>query len=410
MMREGACELWTAVVVCCAAWLGGSSAAAAISAGPVVSMPFMVEHYYVSAAVLDDGSFALAGTTVVADSSPQGSHPQFEVEFFSATGRALPDRLVPQPVGDEGGIGSLGDHYFVSWRRTLAERSFADLVGGDGVPLASASPWLNSQADFYQQFYRYGAGPAHAFLPVTFRSEGATLFGDAIETPMVIAYNASARPLGHAAGLASGLLDDAGIDGGGRIITVESRCPGSATSWEQCARGIQIFRPFGGLETSWLTDGVPAWLDARGNATSHAEVAAAQDGSFLVVWAAGVFTDTPSILARLFQVDGAPASEVMQVAQRSPSNLGGYGGLMTLGLQDGHFALSWVASTSANATEISVVELSETRVSPTLTVAASSAGTYVLSLNPTGHGILAWISVDPQTGALSGSAEAITAD
>ena len=72
---------------------------AGIVLGPDTDLPFLADHYFVSVAVLEDGSFALGGTTTVEpDGNPQDGHPQFQVQAYSPEGAPLGEPFIPQPA------------------------------------------------------------------------------------------------------------------------------------------------------------------------------------------------------------------------------------------------------------------------------------------------------------------------
>ncbi len=83
-----------------------SAAPNTVVVAPVLSVPFLSDHYYESDAVLDDGSFALSGTTTIVPPGTDG-YPQFEVQTFAPDGSPIGSPFVPEagnPVDTGGGL------------------------------------------------------------------------------------------------------------------------------------------------------------------------------------------------------------------------------------------------------------------------------------------------------------------
>ncbi len=97
-------------------------AEAKIVVGPEMGNALLPVIFPANVAVLEDGSFAIGGTTIIpsTDGYPQDGHGQFVVQTYSPAGNPLGAPFMPEltanPPADNGGIGSLGDHYFVSWQ------------------------------------------------------------------------------------------------------------------------------------------------------------------------------------------------------------------------------------------------------------------------------------------------------
>jgi hypothetical protein len=394
---------WGLVAV---AWLSGNLVLAQIEPGRNFDHPFMLDHYFVSGAVLDDGSFALAGTAIVPAAGADGATAQFEVQAFSRFGRPLGTPFVAAPIGGEGGIGALGDRYFVTWRHTASESTFATLLSRTGAVLTAPFAWPNSAAAFYEQYYRYGATPAHAFLQVTYRDSGQTLFGHPILTPTVEAHDASARPLGHPARI-GGFLQAVGIDGGGRFVAVEELCPAAASSPAQCGRGVQLFSPGGKAEGALIQDGVPQEVGDDGLLNSEAIVAVAPDGEFLLLWLADVFSDHSTIRGRLFDPYGAPVSEPFSPLH--PENQT-FAGVSALGMSKGRFLLSWEVGTADEVANIYIYALGRCGLSQPLIIHNIFTDGFVVATNAAGLGMVAWTAIDQQTNAHSGRISLFTAE
>ncbi len=298
-LHAGACFAGrlTAALVSAAAM-----ATAQVSIGPDVKVQFMTEAYDVSVAVLDDGSFALAGTTVVADSSPAGGHAQFEVQRYTADGSPYGTAYVPSPLGDDGSVGSLGDHYFVSWRQTPRNKSFATLLSSDGKMEDETFRWINSQAEYYALDYRYSGAPGHAFLPVTYTAVGSDEFGNPIYIPRIQAFGSNGQPLGHPAALfgkpGTISIDDTAMAGDGRYVVVEDLCYDQEGPLRNCGSGFQIFRSSGRPETDFLTESVPTSIAPDGTLNGQISVAINLDG-LLMLWVNGISTPHTKLLLAL---------------------------------------------------------------------------------------------------------------
>jgi hypothetical protein len=95
------------------------AAAAAISAGPTIDVPWMQsvnDFADVTAAVLTDGSFAIASTETF-QPTPQQLTTRLQAQFFRATGAPQTRPVVLRPLGGVGsaGVGSVGSRYFLAW-------------------------------------------------------------------------------------------------------------------------------------------------------------------------------------------------------------------------------------------------------------------------------------------------------
>lgn len=342
---------WLGRFVTALALFAATAAEAKLSIAPRAELPFLThgDPTGVSVAVLEDGSFAVAGTEVVPlDESHETA--QFVIQFFDRRG-ALQGK--PAVVGGQGtpavgGIGSLGDRYFVTW--AVAFHPPADLVtkasfySKAGVRLVDPFSWPRSEVirTNYHNSYRYGPGPAWRILPVVYHQAGVLGNGEPLLQPTLQIFSSSASPLGPPFTIAPAAqevdLEDAAINGKGRLAVVSTRCPKSASSRSECSRGVQIFdepRPF---RSPLLTQGVEQPVTAAGTDAAGFTIGLADGGSFLLTWVDDA-DGHPRLLARLYDRSGAPSADAFTLV--SPEE-GIPVSRSAIALANGNFLLSWL--------------------------------------------------------------------
>jgi hypothetical protein len=372
-----------------------SAARAEIVVGPEIDLPFLAGAEFPSLALLDDGSFAIAGWQLV------------QMQAYSRDGLPAGAPLVPQPYGTYGGVGSLGISYFLSWQHlalaTGAPRTLAEIVSRGGEPLAGPLAWPNSEIDDYFLYYRFGGGPDHAFVPVFYHQDGVNQFDNPIWIPSLLEYGDDARATGHLVMLAKlqpnwlVTIDDVGVNGDGRIAVMSDQCPINATLPQQCGRGLQIFGPSGRAATPLLTDGVPQPLNRDGAAVGLAALGIDPQGKVLVMWGIGV--STSQLEAQLFNREGAAISGLMSVAPLDEDA----GLLKVRAIGDGQFALAYLVLHEDGSIAIRVSEFQAgigfaEPVTIVSRIPLTSVGSGFVSLlfeaNTSGHGIVAWRTID----------------
>src|SRR5260370_27180415 len=135
-------------------------AEAKIVVGPEMGNALLPVIFPANVAVLEDGSFAIGGTTIIpsTDGYPQDGHGQFVVQTYSPAGNPLGAPFMPEltanPPADNGGIGSLGDHYFVTLQPSQQQppTSRAAMLSREGEGLAKPFRLPNSYLQFFS-FY-----------------------------------------------------------------------------------------------------------------------------------------------------------------------------------------------------------------------------------------------------------------
>lgn len=375
-----------------------------IAAGPDVGNAFLPTIWPVTVAVLEDGSFAFAGTTSVSpDGYPQDGHAQFIVQTYSPDASPAGGFFMPQPhanpPADNGDIGSLGDHYFVSWQRYLLQTSRATMLSKEGQVIATPFRWPNSDIELNSVFQRYGHAPAWDFLPSFYYDAGKIpITGDSFSQATVQAYSAAAVPIGRPAAVRpdSGwaFIDDLAINGDGTYVVVSQRC---AANFSSCVEGVQVFTADGEPLVPFSTAGMPTTFYG-----GTMVVALAPGGDFLLVWG----TKTGGLSARLFDRQGRPLTTEVQIAQEPQ---GAYGfSQVAVRRKGNNFVLFWGLDKTDDSYDSYLSILSSSvhyLVPPTLITHSYHRPTpsgsnnilpagYTFEMNDAGHGVLAWSTFD----------------
>ncbi len=384
------------------------TAQARIEVGPDLGNDFLPFAFPVSLAVLEDGEFALSGTILLVPAgNPQASHAQFVVQTYLVDGRPSGSSFMPQlaanPPADNGGIGSLGDRYFVSWQRSQLQTSRATLLSRNGQVLAKPFGWPNSDIELYASYERYGHGPSWDFLPSFYYNGGINpIDGETLSQATVRAYSATAAPIGQPAVLGTGsgwvFIDDLAINGDGTFVVVSQRC---ATDFSSCAEGVEIFWPDGEPRVPFSTLGVPA-----GRIDGAIVIGVAQSGQFMLLWGEGKEGTSERLLARLFDDRAMPITDTFRVAQ-APIPLSGFDPKIyrrgddyviawTLIRDDTgafDFYLSEFSSASHLLSEPTLIAHSYDLPEPSGSNNISAAG-YTFEISDSGHGVVAWSTFD----------------
>jgi hypothetical protein len=395
-----------AVVLC--SWLP-CAARAKILVGPDLGNAFLPTLFPVSLAVLEDGSFALAGTTSVAAShgGDEEYHAQFVVQTYSPSGRPQGAPFMPQlaatPPADNGGIGSLGDHYFVSWQHHANQTSRATMLGERGQVLTAPFAFPNSAIDFYTLYERYGHAPSWHFLPSFYYDGGiGPITGEPISQARVQAYGSDGRPIGVPVALGPRpgwvFIDDLAISGNGAFVVASKRC---TEDFSSCADGVQLFKKDGLPSTPFVTFGVPT------QTIGIIATGIAPNGDFVLVWDEEQ-NGMPELFLRLFDRRSVALTDAIGVAVVPQ------GGFFrtTVRAHGNSFVLAWtLIKPNDDVSDSDDFYLSEfltasRRLTPPVLLAHSdhfpqptgsnniSGPGYTFEMNDSGHGILAWSTFD----------------
>jgi hypothetical protein len=373
---------------------------AAISAGPTIDVPWLQSVFgEVTAAVLADGSFAVASLHL--------EDGAVEAQFFRATGDAQtrPLILVRPPAPPAGlaaaGVGSLGSRYFLVWQDNklgpdglhAIQHAYAALYGERGTPLGKPFPWPSSDIDSFARHYRFGGAPRWRFLPITydflFTADDETFY-----RPLLRVADPGAAPLGRPVELGPPLLsnvEDAAINGSGRFVVVSDQCSSFPPPVPPCVRGMQIFDDAVTPLTPFLTAGVTQ--------SQHSVVAAIDPlGQVLLAW----ITDEGRFMARLYDRNGSPASDELQVVAVGEHDV--IGGDVKKGLDDGSFVFFWILYPDGDSNRGTLVvdrfdPRTRTFEEPVVIAQGPIAGA-LLELNGAGQGVVVWQTENTGSGPL----------
>jgi hypothetical protein len=385
--------------------LAPRAAAAAISAGPTIEVPWMqsVDDFAeVTAAVLADGSFAIASTEVF-EPAPQEFTVRLQAQFFRATGGALTRPLVlirPPGVVSYAGVGSLGTRYFLVWQDS--KRAHAAFYSEQGTLLGQPFPWPASDIPDFAAYYRFGNAPLWRFLPITYDFAGLYL-----DVPYYRIFLRAAQPSGALLGppveLAPHVLSDleaAAINGSGWFVVLSTRCAMPPPMVLPCVRGIQIFADAVTPRTPLITADVPQEV---GNGGFTAGIG--PQGQVLLTWVTDLDQPAPRFVARLYDRHGSPASEELQVVTPAAPGLSPLKRGMKA-LDDGSFVLSWLLHSQVTNTATLFVDRFDPKTKTFEEPVALAEGLItnaVLELNGAGRGVVVWQTqeVDAEGGLIS---------
>jgi hypothetical protein len=394
--------------------LASAAAASGIGIGTPVEVPWLINDLEsATVAVLDDGSFAIASTEIT-EPQPQQFTVRFLAQFFAADGEPEGDpiALVPDNVALDGGIGTLGDRYFVTWITAAGARAaFYDPRGG---AIGSAFPWLLSDIPFYVTHYRFGQAPTWRFLPLTYTFAGFDPENQPFYRISLPVAGPDARLLGPPARLAPSRLssiEDAAINGSGSFVVLSDQCSKNFQSQKPCVRGLQVFDGAGAPRTPFLTAGVPQNLTSRGAVNGTISTAIGPRGQILLGWVTDVFRPISNLLVRLYDQDGTAISTPLVAAAATAP---GPGSLSLEALDDGSFLLFWgVASAAGDALTFYLRRLTADarELLPPVTAASGAITGVRLEINGSGRGVLAWQTRETgpnETFTLHGHASLVT--
>lgn len=349
----------------------------------------------VSIAVLDDGSFAI-GVGRYQRVPPDSLRSQFVIQFYDRNGSPLGAPVAPGGASyvPQGGVGSLGDRYFVTWEnsRRVTRSAFYDCRG---ERLTKPVSWPQSEVLYFQRWYRFAPAPSLRILPLVFRQVGIDSTDSPIFKPILQVFDRRAHPLGTSFDLRPISanrkieIETLGINGAGRFVVVSLQCPGSPQSQLACLRGVQVFDRGGRVLSPFLTANVEQLRNENGTAVGF-QAAVREDGAFLLSWVGGRFTETEKLSSRLYDRNGVPNSAAFVLAE----NPGGTFGATRLARSAGVFVFSWEAySPTLNTSTILLQERSgstEPDNEPTEVTTDSLAAPHFLAMNSSGRGVIVW--------------------
>jgi hypothetical protein len=377
--------------------LAPRAATAAISAGPARDVPWMQHVDYfpeVTAAVLADGSFALASTEVL-QITPQVYTVRLQAQFFRPNGGAQTQPLVlirsPGAVS-YAGVGSLGSRYFLVWQDD--RRAHVVFYSEEGTRLGEPFSWPYSDIADFAGYYRFGDAPRWRFLPITYRLAGY----DADNNPLYRTFLRVAGPDGQLLGPPVALapeddlayLDDAAINGSGRFVVVSTRCSG-ADATLPCPRGLQIFDGAFRPHTPFLSADVAQDEEPGGVRNGAFRTAIGPQGQVLLTWFTDQQAAVPRFVARLYDENGSPASDVLPVVEPPVPQLSPIPRVKAL--DDGTFVLSWRSYSPVDNTWTLVVDRFDPRTrsfEAPVTLAVGHIRGALLELNGAGKGVVVW--------------------
>jgi hypothetical protein len=383
-MRKARCGRLLVACVLLASTSGVAASAddgTGLVVGPTIRAPFLDDHFADGIAILDDGAFALFGTTTILTDN-QGFYLRFEVQLYSRTGDLLRS-FVPKPAASTGGVGSLGERYFVSWQYFAENKTRASFLDEQGALLEKQRNWPNSPIDFYSNYYRYGAGPTFRLLPIVFYVDGQ-FDGEPNFQVIVQVYGPDGVAFGPPLSLAPPsdwtFFQDAAINGMGRVVVLYQLCRPLFTA---CVSALQVFRDVGVPESGILTDDTPSF---------NTVVGIEDGGNFLLEWNTPTLVNNGApLFVRLFDPHGLPLSPTLPVSE------GPAVPLVVRGLANGDFVFSW--DTQAEDGRLSFYacyfDSSAKRfLEPVLIVRDYlSADGFHFEMNHLGEGILAWTTL-----------------
>jgi hypothetical protein len=119
-------------------------------------------------------------------------------------------------------------------------------------------------------------------------------------------------------------------------------------------------------------------------------------GKFLLFWAVQVTTNLYRLFVRLFDSQGAPLSQPLQVAEVPPA---GFVEEHVRGLADGSFALSWAVAGDPGIFSLYVSRFNPftLEASPPILITTDrfAAEDHHFDVNESGQGIVAWSTYHP---------------
>ncbi|HVT60664.1 MAG TPA: hypothetical protein VHR45_19980 [Thermoanaerobaculia bacterium] len=403
------CGLGVALVL-----LGPRAAVAEITVGTTVDVPWLAgaQFHSVSVAVLQDGSFAVAGSVLIDPSLPY-SFSQLLVQFFDANGspRGEPVGL----PGAVGGVGSLGDHYLVAWSFTTYQ-SRAAFYSREGTRFGKTISLPYSAIPDFHFYYRYGRWPSFSFLPITYYQNGFEPSRLPMYQPTFQVFGPDAQPLGPSLRLTARrriYLDDAAINGSGSFVVLWEECSRDFETQKPCVRGMQIFDQAGQPRTPFLTQGIAQYVSSEGGFNGRFAAGIGPQGQVLLTWVTDIFKPVSQLVARLYDQQGSAISAVLPVAGAEvpgPDPLPK--GVQVL--DDGNFVLSWeIFSPRDGVTTIFLRELatsSQKLAEPVIVVRGALDGRW-LELNGAGRGVVVWRTQEQvPTGPIHAHLSLITVD
>jgi hypothetical protein len=380
------------------ALLGPRAAVAEINLGPPVEVPWLAVALpeTVSLAVLEDGSFAIAGTEIEQNDSG-GETVRFLVQFFAANGapEGEPVTVLTGDFAIDGGVGSLGDHYLVTWSRFFQGDTRAAFFADAGMRFGRVLAWPYSAIPTFHRYYRYGRAPTWRFLRTVYYQRGSDRDKDPFfYQPRLQVVDGDAQPLGPAAPLAPGrwiAIADLAINGAGRFVVLSAQCARDLNSAKPCVFGMQVFDGPGQPRTPFLNREVPHEVQG-GPAIGRFSIAIAPSGEVALSWVEDLFQPVSRLLARLYDQQGAAISTALPVAEAEAP---GPEPLAMRSLDDGNFVLAWSVESLRDRTATLVLRELESGARlplPAVIAAQGIQGGRWFETNGSGRGIVAWVA------------------
>lgn len=378
--------------------IGTRDARAGVAVAPSQDLALLrtSDPFSVSIAVLEDGSFAI-GANEVRPFQPGNPRFRFVVQFYGPEGMPLGEPVSPGGNSHvpRGGVGSVGDRYFVTWEnfRGVTTSGFYD---SQGERLGRPFSWPRSEASYFPRWYRFAPAPSHRILPLVFRQVGTDRFDRPILKPVVQVFDRRANPLGPAFDLEpisanrTIEIEALAINGQGRFLVVSLQCPGSPWSRQPCLRGVQVFDRAGRVLKAFSTRGIQQLTSGPDRAISF-HVGARRNGSYVLSWIEGFEAGDFRFLMRSYNRGGMPTASPTVIAET------GSDPISTTILEntgDGGFLASWLVFSQGGPTAtvyLRQIDASGTRLGePVLVTADEFSVGPVLAINSTGHGVIAW--------------------
>jgi hypothetical protein len=381
----------------------GEAAQAAISMSTPRELPLLARVALpFSLAVLEDGSFAVAGVEVI-ETPRQPSMARLLVQFFAANGEPKNQPLVVDEATDQGfsgRVGSLGNRYLVTWQRFAEHKTLAAFYDQAGTPSTEPFPWTNPEVFSDNNAYLFGPGQGYRILSSTFHQVGVDWLEVPVFQPLLQVFDKEAHALGPPVALGPSrrrtYIYDIAVNGSGRFVVLEDQCLGSFSKLPRhCFNGVQVFDKGGRPRTGLLTQDIPQSLAGRGRVNSLGSVAIDAAGNFLLLWIYDALGRTQHLVARLYDRDGRPLSGVISVRDATS-----FGLTRPWSLPGGEFLVPSVVFTGPHdLTSLYLQELktsSQRLLPPVLVTNDIDDEILLLELNSSGHGVVAWITADAQ--------------
>jgi len=189
-------------------------------------------------------------------------------------------------------------------------------------------------------------------------------------------------------------VEDLAVNGAGRFVVLEDQCPlVFSKPPQQCPRGVQVFDKGGRPRTKLLTADIPQYLAGQNSYNSNGALAIDAGGNFLLLWLYEPARGDQLLSARLYDREGRPLSNVISVRGAATLSF-----KRPLALSNGDFLIPSLAYPPAHpngSLYLQELRTSNHRLLPSLFV-ANDINAFLLETNSSGHGVVAWSTVDAQ--------------